>query len=178
MLAIQGSLAMARRAILRQASAAALLVAAIGGAAATPAAAATDQRSIPARLAGTTWRAVTIAGRPVRPITDVNFFGDPVTVNPKPTLTFQVDEFGMVPVGAGCNSHAAFLSIVGHQIRISIVASTLMACLPKVMDQERRFIAALRSAKRFTFDGPFLVLHPSGRGAPTRFVRVKAAERR
>jgi heat shock protein HslJ len=69
------------------------------------------------------------------------------------------------------------MSIVGNRIRIVVYGMTLMACFPG-LDQERRFLAALAAARRIRFDGPFLVLHPSGQGAPTRFARVEAAAHR
>jgi heat shock protein HslJ len=151
--------------------------AAIPLAATTPATdALTEPQRILDRLVGTTWKAVTIAGDPVKPISGPASSGQPVTRTVTSTLGFPNSV--RVAGHSGCNSYSGALSIVGDQIRITSLITTLILCWPPaVMDQEQRFLAALKAARRVSLDGAFLVLHPRRHGPTTRLVRVKEPSR-
>ena len=75
------------------------------------------------RAAGTSWRAETIAGRPVQ--------GGTVS-----TLSFLAD--GRVAGSGGCNRYAGEIRSEDGRLQVGQLASTMMACLPEQMDQERR----------------------------------------
>jgi heat shock protein HslJ len=125
---------------------------------------------------------VTIAGRPV--ITTGMMAAlptccapRPVTIPITPTLTFVSRD--RVSGRSGCNGYSAPLSIVGNRIRIALRLGIFISCSTmEITDQEQRFLAALAAAERLAFVGPFLVLHPSGQGAPIWFARVDEADRR
>ncbi|MCZ7560804.1 MAG: META domain-containing protein [Burkholderiaceae bacterium] len=74
------------------------------------------------------------------------------------TLNFGAD--GRVAGGASCNRYTAAYSLTGEGLTISKPASTMMACAPSLMEQERLFLAMLAQARRFTIDATgALVLH-------------------
>jgi heat shock protein HslJ len=157
-----------RRLLLLIGPAAMLMTAAAAGAQ-------TEPRAILDRLIGTTWRAVTIAGQPVGPVTGMGPFG-PVTRTITSTLRFR--SASRVAGNSGCNNYSGALSLVGDQIRIGALLSTLRGCWPDVvLEQEERFRAALVAAQRVSFDGPFLVLHPAHQGPTTRLARVRRPNR-
>jgi heat shock protein HslJ len=149
-----------RRNLLLIIGTAAVLVTATGAVTAPASERSAKLSSILARLLGTTWRAVTIAGQPV---------ADDVTS----TLTFESAVW--VTGRAGCNAYFGSLSTAGGRLRMGPFGVTKMFCgWSGAMEQEARFLAALGTAERLGFEGRFLLLHPSGQGAPTRLVRVEA----
>jgi heat shock protein HslJ/uncharacterized lipoprotein YbaY len=77
------------------------------------------------------------------------------------TLRFGVD--GRLGGGASCNTYTAQYSITGEGLTISNAASTMMACAPAVMQQERLFLDVLAKTQRFSItpDG-VLILHADG----------------
>jgi heat shock protein HslJ len=109
-----------------------------------------------AELVGTTWRAETIAGRPV--------MDDAASI-----LTFVSAE--RVAGLAGCNRYSGSLRVADGRVAVGPLAATRMACAPALMDQESRFLATLGRAERITLDGPFLLLHAIGDSEPTRLTR-------
>lgn len=113
--------------------------------------------ALPADLAGTSWRAVTIAGSPVAGGTES-------------TLSFLPD--GQVAGSGGCNRFAGQINAKDGRLRLGPLASTMMACPPEQMDQEQRFLAALDGAERLTRDGDILVLEQPAGTAPTRLARL------
>jgi heat shock protein HslJ len=131
----------------RHAAAVVLLVALMAGGAAKAA-------DAPA-LAGTTWRAETITGRPV-------------VDSAASTITFEAD--GRVSGHGGCNRYFGTSTIAGEQLSFGAMAATRMACAPGLMDQEARFFEALGSAERWTIgaDG-LLLIYSAGSGQPSRF---------
>ncbi|MEK0082220.1 META domain-containing protein [Benzoatithermus flavus] len=133
------------------------------------------QQAILARLVGTTWRAVSILGQPVRPVTGTDFLGRPVTVTVASTLTFVSTV--AIAGGAGCNRYGGPVRVDGGRLRIGPIVTTLIACAPaRVMTQEKRFLAALLQGERLALRGFFLLLYSTGQPAPTRFVRVGRVE--
>jgi heat shock protein HslJ len=147
-----------RRSLLRAIGTAVVLVTATGAAAVSGRSA--KPSPILARLVGTTWQAVSIAGERV---------ADDVTS----TLTFESAVW--VTGRAGCNIYFGPLSAIGGRLRMGPFGVTKKFCgWSGAMAQEARFLTALGTAERLGLEGPFLVLHGSGQGAPTRLVRVKA----
>jgi heat shock protein HslJ len=71
---------------------------------------------------------------------------------------------GVVKGFGGCNSLRARYSVDGDRISVGTVAATRRICPGEgVMQQERDFIAALRSTTTWAFSGAFLDMHrPNG----------------
>src|SRR5215213_7754295 len=91
----------------------------------------------PEGLAGTAWRANTLAGQPV---------DDTMAV----TLEFVGSD--RIAGKAACNRYNGPLRVVDGRLQIGPLASTRMACPPPLMEAEARFLAALEGAQRFTRD--------------------------
>lgn len=49
----------------------------------------------------------------------------------------------------GCNRYVAPLHIAGSMLRLGDIAMTRRACPPAIMDQERRFVAALGATRAY-----------------------------
>ena len=63
------------------------------------------------------------------------------------TIAFQ--EGGRVDGLASCNRYTATYELSGEALSITGAASTMMACEPSLMEQERRFLDALAAVTRF-----------------------------
>ena len=112
-----------------------------------------DEPAMP-QLAGTTWRAETIMGRPV---IDAS----------ASTITFEAD--GRVHGGGGCNRYFGSSTVDGERLAFGQLGSTRMACPQALMDQEARFFQALQSAERWTIDEQgLLLIYSSGAEEPSR----------
>jgi len=59
---------------------------------------------------------------------------------------------GTVTGSGGCNRMRGQATISGATIAIAPLASTMMACPPAIMDQERKFMSALEAARSFRID--------------------------
>jgi len=79
------------------------------------------------------------------------------------TLTLAFGD-GVLKGFGGCNSLRARYSVNGDQIAVGTVATTRRTCPGEgVMQQEREFIAALRSTTTWAFSGALLDMHrPDG----------------
>ena len=110
-------------------------VAAIAGLALLTACMTAPEASVPS-LAGSAWRASGIdTGQ-----------GALAGVVQGTEVTLEFDTEGRVSGVAGCNRYSARYVADGDALRIEEPALTRMACLqPGVMEQERAFVAALRS---------------------------------
>ena len=63
---------------------------------------------------------------------------------PGTTITAQFTEDGQVGGSSGCNRYSTTYTVQGNQISFGEQgASTLMACLPPIMDQEAAYMEAL-----------------------------------
>jgi heat shock protein HslJ len=133
----------------RYAAAAVLLAALMAGGSARAA----DEPA--AALAGTTWRAETITGRPVIDCA-------------ASTITFEAD--GRVSGRGGCNRYFGTSTIAGEQLAFGAMGATRMACAPALMDQEARFFEALGAADGWAIgaDG-LLLIYSAGADQPSRF---------
>ena len=92
----------------------------------------------PTTLFGTTWLAEDINGKGV--IDDAQ-------------STFSVTSDGKITGRGACNGFFAQAEIKGDKITIGKAGATMMACAPAVMDQERKFFAALEAAAAYRIDG-------------------------
>lgn len=61
---------------------------------------------------------------------------------------------GKVSGSGGCNSMGGSATIRGDGIRFSRIASTMKACTPAAMNQERKFFDALKEVRFWRVDGP------------------------
>lgn len=87
-------------------------------------------------LAGTVWVLTSLEGEP--PIEGT-----------APSLSFGEDTLGG---SAGCNSFGGEYEVRSDQLKVGEIAATLMACdSAAVMEQERSYVAVLRSAQTFSF---------------------------
>jgi putative lipoprotein len=59
---------------------------------------------------------------------------------------------GRISGTSGCNRIAGKARVEGIRISFGSIASTRMACSPAVMDQERKFLAALEKVRRWHVD--------------------------
>jgi putative lipoprotein len=97
-----------------------------------------NAEAAPAALFGTTWLAEDINGRGV--IDDAQ-------------STFSVASDGKVSGRGACNGYFAQATIDSNSIKIGEAGATMMACAPALMDQERKFLAALEEAATYRIDG-------------------------
>ena len=98
-------------------------------------------------LTGKVWLGTALLGKAPVPGTD---------------LTSEFTSAGNVSGSAGCNHYSAKFTQSGSAIRISSIASTQMACAPKIMAQESVFLKALASARSYSVSGGKLTLEASG----------------
>jgi len=93
-----------------------------------------DQTTGPVASPVGNWRLLSIGGAEV-----------PASI----TTTLELTADGKVSGRGGCNRFAGSATVRGMTIRFSRMASTMMACLPEMMDQERRFLDALEKVRRW-----------------------------
>jgi putative lipoprotein len=112
----------------------------------------------PATLAGTSWRAISVAG-------------DAPVEGSNPTLAFTVDEINGT---TGCNQFFGGYTYDGGTISISQVGMTMMACDGPVSEVEGAYTAALNGATTVSVDeGGQLLL--TGSGGEVLFVPDQAS---
>lgn len=92
----------------------------------------------PATLFDTTWVAEDINGR---------------GVIDNAQSTFSVAADGKVSGSGACNRFFAQAEVKGDKITIGKAGATMMACPEALMDQERKFFAALEAAAAYRIDG-------------------------
>lgn len=114
-------------------------------------------------LAGTKWALVSFDGTSPAP---VQTQGQPVT------LEFQAD--GAVGGFGGCNSFGGTYTTETGSLKISGVASTLMACADNAVTmQEQRYLQALVTAGRFEVSGNNLKIWYAEEGSSLNFTRAE-----
>lgn len=99
----------------------------------------------PLQLGDNPWQATAIAYAEGDPI--------PVIEGTTPHIRFEDDR---VSGDASCNSFFGPFEASGTAIRLGEMATTLMACLDAVMDQEQAFLEALESADSYSIAGSTL----------------------
>jgi len=65
--------------------------------------------------------------------------------------TLELGDGGAVSGSGGCNRYSGSATLQGNTITFGQVASTMMACVPALMDQEQRYFAALEAVVTWTF---------------------------
>jgi heat shock protein HslJ len=103
-----------------------------------------------------TWRLDDIAGRGT-----VDRLNPPLSILRDGTLRGE----------SGCNRFTGKATIDGEKLKIGNLATTRRACPPAVMDQEKRFLAAMRQAAGWRIENEMLVLTDDKGGALLRFSR-------
>lgn len=91
----------------------------------------------PPPIVGTSWRAEAIETRPA--------LGEVAS-----TLTF--DSSTRASGSAGCNAYTAPVIISGTAVRVGPIKRGRQTCAAEVMDQERRFLAALDAARAYRLE--------------------------
>lgn len=72
------------------------------------------------------------------------------------TATFTAD--GQVGGNAGCNSYSGPYKLDGKSLTVGPLATTMMACDQKIMDQETQFLAALQTPTNVETSGATVTL--------------------
>ncbi len=93
-------------------------------------------------LEGTRWLAEDIDGRGV-------------IDNAQSTLDIDADR---ASGRGGCNRFSGEVQIAANSIRFGELASTRMACVPALMDQEDRYLRALREVRSWKIENTKLLL--------------------
>ena len=109
---------------------------------------------LPDGLAGTDWRAQTLAGEPVADDTAV-------------TMEFVGPD--RIAGKAACNRYNGPVRVEAGKLRIGPLLTTRMACPPPLMAAEAVFLAALEAATRLSRDNSALLLHGAAGTPPSRF---------
>jgi heat shock protein HslJ len=111
-------------------------------------------------LAGTEWLLEDLAGAGVLD-------------NAQATLSFPKDFVaeGKISGNGSCNKFTGSAKISGGSIQVGPLATTRMACVPAVDDQETRYLKSLQGAERLAFTAPYLLLYAKGLEKPLRFVK-------
>jgi len=123
------------------------------------AASAAAQTGSGADLTGSAWLAGKIGGRGV-------------VDGARTTLEFA--EAGRVGGNAGCNRYFGPVSVEEDTVAFGNLAATRMMCPPALMDQEERFMQALREARRLELegDGEKLLVYGDGSEPLIQFTRI------
>jgi heat shock protein HslJ/uncharacterized membrane protein len=93
----------------------------------------------------------------------------PALAEPRSTLVIELT--GRVSGLAACNRYVGRIGLEAGSIAISQIGSTRMACAPPVMEQERRFLAALGAAATWERRGDVLLLFDSQQRPRLRLAR-------
>lgn len=80
---------------------------------------------------------------------------------------------GALTGSAACNRLIGRAKVEGSTVLLGPLATSRMACPPAVMDQERKFLAALEAARTYRFDGALLRFHDAGGAEVIRFTQVR-----
>jgi heat shock protein HslJ/membrane-bound inhibitor of C-type lysozyme len=88
--------------------------------------------------------------------------GGGVIDNSRASLLFSED--GRVSGRGSCNRYGAEVALTGEGLSFGRAMSTQMACAPALMEQERKFLAALAKVSAFTIDetGALILTGPGG----------------
>jgi len=88
-------------------------------------------------------------------------------------ITLQFADAEGTAGSTGCNRYFGSFSLEGEQLIFSQLGSTRRACIPALMDQERRFLEALQGIASYSVDDRELLLLFDSNGAQRlRAVRV------
>jgi putative lipoprotein len=96
--------------------------------------------------------------------------GRGVLDNLQSTLAFDAD--GHVYGKGGCNRFTGGAKFSGDSVTIGPLAATMMACLPAIADQERRYFDALSKVRSARVEGSALILAAGDGSALVRLTRI------
>ena len=82
-------------------------------------------------------------------------------------------EPGRISGSGSCNRYTGSAELGDGTITVGQLASTKMACIPDVDNQERAFLNALQNARRMELVGGELVVHTDSLEQPLRFRRTR-----
>ena len=122
---------------------------------------ATSKETEPSGLSGTSWRLEDLSGTGVL---------DHVQA----TLALAAD--GAVSGNASCNQFHGTATVTGSPVSFGTLATTRKACAEAVMNQEQRYLEALRRAERFERKGSILYIYVAGKSDPLRFTAMDESE--
>lgn len=115
------------------------------------------------QLLNTTWRAVEILDR------RASFFP-----GQKMDVHFVLHaRGGRVSGSTGCNNLFGVYSRHASRLSFSSLGTTRMACLPPIMEQERRFLQAMRATDSYRISGRRLVLLDRGGRSVMELIPVR-----
>jgi heat shock protein HslJ len=100
--------------------------------------------------------------------------GAGVMDNIQATLTFP--EAGKIAGNGSCNRFFGPAKISGSAIKLGPLGSTRMACPEAVMNQETKYLDALKAAERFERKEPYLLIYCKGLEKPLRFTKMQASK--
>lgn len=94
--------------------------------------------------------------------------GGGIVDHSRATLNFR--DNGRLDGRASCNRYTASYALSGEGLNVGRAASTLMACAPALMRQERRFLDILQGVSRFEVGetGELVLIDASGRRITVR----------
>lgn len=100
-------------------------------------------------LIGREWTVVDVSGRATLP-------------DARPTLLFTPD--GRLAGSTSCNRLIGSYAVGGNRIKVTPAGTTLMACPPAVMEQERDFLNVVRGVRSYRFgpSGELVLMSRSG----------------
>jgi len=110
------------------------------------------------RLEGPTWLAEDIKG-------------GGVIDNAQTTVSFAAG--GKVTGSGGCNRLFGTATVAGETLTFGGIGTTRMACVPALMDQERKFLDALAATRTFRFHGPYLKFYAGNGAELVRFTALR-----
>jgi heat shock protein HslJ len=100
--------------------------------------------------------------------------GTPVPEPSKGKATLAFFEPGKVSGNGSCNRFTGPVELGDlGVVKIGPLASTRMACVGLLGDQETAYLGALEKAERLGMDGDKLVIYSQGLEKPLRFARTK-----
>jgi uncharacterized lipoprotein YbaY/heat shock protein HslJ len=92
-------------------------------------------------------------------------------------VTLNFDEAGGMGGSSGCNLMGGRATETGDRLTLGEIISTMRACAPAIMDQERRYFDALAATERYVIDPQgFLLLYAGDKAAPSRFRPAEARD--
>ena len=116
-------------------------------------------------LAGTSWQLVSLG--PVSATMPV--------VGESP-ITLQFNDDGQMAGQGGCNSYGGAYAVQDDSLQLGEINSTLIACADQaVTEQEQQYLAALRTAGRYTVTGDSLTIWYDGEQGALHFATATAA---
>lgn len=90
--------------------------------------------------------------------------------------TLEFPEAGKAVGNASCNRFFGAVDISGASIGFGPLATTRKFCAEAVMNQETKYLQALKEAERFSLDGSALLIYSKGMERPLRFVPVDGSD--